>query len=1321
MKKSLWLLVVALVVALCAVSVSAEATATLPETCPHCNKAVTWEAVTEAYTAKYLYGGKHYYLAFEGEEGSLHTLSVPKTVCLYMNGKTLKATGDRALSVSGTLNLIGEGTVAGRGFTAAGTNYGGAVRVLANGTTPGTLNVYGTTITTTAEEGRTAARGGVVYVENGTLNLYSGSITGGVAANGGTLGIDIGVANIYGGTLGGGTATAAGGSVYIRTGGTLNVAGGTVEGGTAQTTGGAVHAHIESTLRVTSGSISGGVAGTNGGTLFARGSSMEIAGGTLGGGKAGNAGGSVYINKGCSLKVSGGKITAGHKDTSSTGPCVWVPENANITLAGSGSVAEIRFPAYDPAALTVEGAYTGSAQLRCASSGQTDDGVVVGTSVDANLRGGNISVYNTEYYVIHKGTDIIMSTVGYVDPLDSKEAYCPVCKKNVTWLAYTANEYAYDSYMYTGHYYLAEEGDDYTWKSKFIVGNDRVCLDLNGKALLADQRAFDVTKGTLNIMDTVGGGLISGQGPVNVATVYGGTLFIREESDVNLYSGLLTYRLPTDGRSYVSRGGVAYVRGQFNIYGGEVSGGAAAAGGNLYADAAADYVGHIGMYGGVVGENVKVPGKSTSGKCIVSRGTVTLSGAPEVVSLMLSSNDYTPALHQRITLENAFTGTVSFSVSDYDGSVCIGSAVNGDLTGSDLSFTTDEAARVLLWNDRLLCVAGNPGAILFAQSGAAVAYETAQAAVNAATVSDKVVLWADAGDLQVDSLVHVDLNGFDITGSVTGSGILMCMDSKTDDFTVADGDYGKITGQVSCQLGGVSAEAACSADNYLMISEEEGISFHRVGLQITNSVLRPASAGIYYNSSFAGDEMITANVASFGIALNVAEIPNAENMETTSLYTVMDKALFNSDSTSCLLSGIMKEENEDADNLSQAAMPVYSNAYVRLTDGRVLFGSAVATSLQEQTAAIDAGWIQMNLTQKRAYVAMFEKFDAVMRDSSWSVANALSVVNRKVLFASTDYTPYLAPWTHDVVAEAKSDGKIHYYFMAGEGLHISDAQTYKDKWGDSCLIVFPNGQTLLIDVGPLAYAPVLARNLERMGITHLDAILITHPHSDHHNGAFSDAAILGVGLLETITVDKVYYRGGYDLTSKDATLVARTCTDLGLDYAVMDKGDVLNFGDVRMECVWPLEGEGDAQISGGQEVNNMSIVVRFDYGEHSSLFTGDLYLSGEEMILERVDNSLLDVDLLKVPHHGYATSNSIAFIEAVSPEVGMTTGRLPIPARIRNRYESLGVTFLDDRTNGYVSATGSADGTLEYVAARNAATEEVPDAGDDVVPDGSED
>ncbi|MBR4864735.1 MAG: MBL fold metallo-hydrolase [Oscillospiraceae bacterium] len=1324
MKKKLLVLFLA-VVALFSVlvfNVSAAEEAALPEICPYCNKSVTWEPLTEANAEDVAVAGGHRYLAFEGDEAIWSTKSIPKTVCLYMNGKTLISPEGigRVFTIKGTLNLIGEGTVKGRGFSST-ESFGGAINVT------GTLNVYGTTVTTTAESGRTAGRGGVVYLSGdaSVLNLYSGNIIGGRAANGGTLTVD-GVANIYGGTLGGGTATAAGGAVYIRDGGTLNVMGGTIEGGTAKTTGGAIHSHEQANLYISGGTIKGGESTKNGGTLYVnniKGGEVIMSGGKIEGGYSGNAGGAVYIIGGATFEMTGGKITGGSAKT--TGPCVYVPDNAKIILSGSASIEELRFNSYEANRVLVKGKCTGSVLFRGAT-GQAVDGAIVGVAEEgADLHKASYTVHNTELTLVTEGTDVKMSSVGYIDIMDSHIGYCEACDKQVTWLSYADVDYENATYIYSGHYYVVSDEDVVNWKLKYIVGDDVVCLDLMGKQLVGSSRAFDVTKGVLNIMDSVGGGSVTACGPTNVETVYGGVFFVREPSTLNLYSGKLTYTLPTDGRSYVARGGVVYCRGALNVYGGEISGGAAKAGGNVYIDAAADYVGHMGLYGGLVGANVKVPGASTSGPCIVNRGTQTLSGNGTASALLMSNaKGYTPALAERITIDGAYTGSVAITLSEWDGTIDIGTAVNADVSGCNVTFASNEAkgGKLVIADGQLFVLHNEPAALVRTTAGAYTVYATAAEAVAAAGSENLVILLANAENIAVEGMVHMDLNGFAVNGAA-GAGTLVCKDSATDDFTVADGAYGCVTG-ATCQVAGMTVASPCGEDNYLMVTENGAASFHRVQLTIAEAVFRPAAAGIYYKCSFLGDEKVAALVKNVGIVLNASEAPTLANMETTSLYTQQGAELFGATGTSCLLADVLKADLADAENLARATTDVYANAYITTVNGEVLLGNTVCTNLQEQVNTIDANWTYMTIQQKAAFMDMYYAYQALLAGEGWSVTNAVSIADRKNQFETIDYTPYVCPWNYDVVEAAKADGKVHYYFFAGEGLFISATQTYKDKWGDAYLVVFPNGQTMLVDSGPLSYAPVVAENLRRMGITHLDAILITHPHSDHHNGLFSDSAVLNIGFLQEITVDQVYFRGGVDPDSTTEDLVSRVCRDLNIPCDIMENGDVLTFGDVRLECVWPLLGQGDAFISGGEEINNMSIVVRVDYGEHSSLLTGDLYVQGEKWVLERVDQALLDVDFLKVPHHGYNTSSSVAFLQAITPELAMSIGRLPIPSKVYERYETLGIELLDDRMCGYVEVTGAADGTLEYTTSRDGLEDDntTPDTGDEeVLPDTDED
>lgn len=285
---------------------------------------------------------------------------------------------------------------------------------------------------------------------------------------------------------------------------------------------------------------------------------------------------------------------------------------------------------------------------------------------------------------------------------------------------------------------------------------------------------------------------------------------------------------------------------------------------------------------------------------------------------------------------------------------------------------------------------------------------------------------------------------------------------------------------------------------------------------------------------------------------------------------------------------------------------------------------------------------------------------------------------------------YCAPWTSNVVDASQQNGTLDYYFMSGKRMLMDPNESDPYKWGDSTLIVFPNGQTMLIDVGMEAYAPVLAENLRRMGIERVDYLMVSHAHGDHIGGIIAQDS-----FLDAINVDTVIYSGVNRGERSD--LLYAACSERSIPIQIVKKGDIIDFGAVKMEILWPLEGTDGKEITKTASINNHSIVARFDYYAHSSLFVGDLYTSGEASVVSNAW-SKLDVDLLKVPHHGYATSSSGLFIYRVSPEIAVAMSGYR--RSVQRAYESKGATYLYDQYEGYIHVV--TDGTeMSYHTERN--------------------
>ena len=288
--------------------------------------------------------------------------------------------------------------------------------------------------------------------------------------------------------------------------------------------------------------------------------------------------------------------------------------------------------------------------------------------------------------------------------------------------------------------------------------------------------------------------------------------------------------------------------------------------------------------------------------------------------------------------------------------------------------------------------------------------------------------------------------------------------------------------------------------------------------------------------------------------------------------------------------------------------------------------------------------------------------------------------------------PYALAWQLDAPELAERRGEIHYYFMAGEGMVINAASDYPEKWGDATLVVFPNGETMLIDAAMGAYAPVLVENLRRLGVEKLDYLFISHPHDDHSYGALVEG-----GVLDSFEVGMAYHSGLVNAAWSKYSL-PEIFAGRGIPAQELKAGDVLTIGGVELKVFSPEDCTGGVTAKGSTNINNLSLVVRFTYGEHTALFTGDIYVERERELVLQYGREL-DVDLLKMPHHGTEVSNSRDFAKVTSPEIAVAMGRRMVQKENYYYYAAEGARVLMDEHDGYIHI--SSDGkTMTYETSR---------------------
>jgi competence protein ComEC len=194
--------------------------------------------------------------------------------------------------------------------------------------------------------------------------------------------------------------------------------------------------------------------------------------------------------------------------------------------------------------------------------------------------------------------------------------------------------------------------------------------------------------------------------------------------------------------------------------------------------------------------------------------------------------------------------------------------------------------------------------------------------------------------------------------------------------------------------------------------------------------------------------------------------------------------------------------------------------------------------------------------------------------------------------------------------------------------------------GDSLLVVSPQGRTMLVDggggIGPgrgeFDYGEdVVSPYLWSRGFEGLDIVVLTHAHGDHIGGL--KRAIgnfhpreLWVGINpETDAVEQLYGEA------------AATHVSIRRHVA----GDELDWGGTRVRVLSPPTDWHPK----ARPMNDDSLAFLISYGDTRALLAGDLEKKMEAFIAQESPRA----DLLKVAHHGSATSTTPELLEAVRP------------------------------------------------------------------------
>ncbi len=285
-----------------------------------------------------------------------------------------------------------------------------------------------------------------------------------------------------------------------------------------------------------------------------------------------------------------------------------------------------------------------------------------------------------------------------------------------------------------------------------------------------------------------------------------------------------------------------------------------------------------------------------------------------------------------------------------------------------------------------------------------------------------------------------------------------------------------------------------------------------------------------------------------------------------------------------------------------------------------------------------------------------------------------------ILSAVIIFHPFSAP---------SSDGRLHIDFLdVGQG--------------DSALITFPNGETLLVDGGgkininkisskseyedePEIFEPdtqtigemVVSNFLWEKGYSQIDYILATHADTDHIQGLLDVAKNFRVraAIFGRMPMRDAEFAELYSILQKR-----------GIKEVMLSRGDVLTFDAVKIEVLYPEKNDNLEAVSD----NNHSLVLRVIYGTRKFLLTGDIEKETETFLLNAPE--FLQTDLIKVAHHGSRTSSMQELINLAKAKVAVISVGKESPyehphEEVVERWRRAGAKVLTTGENGTISVS----------------------------------
>ncbi len=213
--------------------------------------------------------------------------------------------------------------------------------------------------------------------------------------------------------------------------------------------------------------------------------------------------------------------------------------------------------------------------------------------------------------------------------------------------------------------------------------------------------------------------------------------------------------------------------------------------------------------------------------------------------------------------------------------------------------------------------------------------------------------------------------------------------------------------------------------------------------------------------------------------------------------------------------------------------------------------------------------------------------------------------------------------------------------------------------GDATLILFNNGQKMLVDCGK--DKKILSRLGEAMPFYDrtIDFLIATHPDLDHYGGC--------IDVLKNYKVKEIILNGGQKQYDPYWRTWDQAVQNEGAIIKIINKAEVWTIGSSTLEFLSP--DKSLVLNVPADDSNNYSIVFRLKNNGENFLFTADMEVPLENALLNKyciVTSTepcpALQAYILKVGHHGSDSSSGEDFLRAVGAKIGI------ISVGVNNKY-----------------------------------------------------